>query len=354
MSQLSRYVLLPAVIGAFVGLLLIATMRDAGEQGDRRGYSAAVAAATPAVVNIYSTKISNRSPVCQHPLYRQLCEAFPGEPQVENALGSGVIVRSDGYILTNEHVVAGADEILVMFANSQTTTAQVIGTDPHTDLAVIRVGATNLPTIPYDLAVAPRVGDIALAIGNPFGFDHSVSQGIVSATSRALITDSPYDDFLQTDAAISPGNSGGALVDSEGRLLGINTMIFSSSGGSEGLGFAIPTKLALDVLDQILRHGRVIRGWLGISLTPTPLPSADPNQPLGRRVTGLSTGGPAHRAGIRVGDMVLSINRIPATNAEAITQTIADTPPGESIAIEVVRGDQRFLARATAGEVPRR
>ena len=269
MTQLTRFILVPAVIGAMVGLAIILLNNS---NDDRPGYANAVASAAPAVVNIFSTKITQRSPLCRIPAYRALCEAFPGQQQLQNSLGSGVIVRADGYVLTNQHVVEGADEIIVMFANNQTTTAEVIGTDPHTDLAVIKVAADGLPVIPELDGNVPLVGDVALAIGNPFGLGHSVSQGIISAFSRTLITNSPYDDFIQTDAAISPGNSGGALVDHQGRLLGINTMIYSQSGGSEGIGFAIPADIALSVMEQIVQNGRVIRGWLGVNLRPQPMP----------------------------------------------------------------------------------
>lgn len=346
MTQLTRFIVIPALVGGLLGLAII--LYSTGGGSSRPGYAGAVAKAAPAVVNIYSTKITRRGLLCRVPAYRALCDAFPGEPQVQNSLGSGVIVREDGYVLTNKHVVDEADEILVMFANNQTTTAQVIGTDPHTDLAVIKVPARGLPVIPELEEETPRVGDVALAIGNPFGLGHSVSQGIISAFSRSVITNSPYDDFIQTDAAISPGNSGGALVDHEGRLLGINTMIYSQSGGSEGIGFAIPAGIALNVMEQIVKYGRVIRGWLGVSLTPQPLP----NGPAGLRVTGVNPGGPAHLAGLRAGDFVLSVNQIPATNAYTITDVIAGTSPGELIDVEVMRDQQRFRASAVAGELP--
>ncbi|MEM7096879.1 MAG: trypsin-like peptidase domain-containing protein [Pseudomonadota bacterium] len=345
MQQITRFILFPAVIGAFLGLIIIAFNDDADS---RPGYANAVAAAAPAVVNIYSTKVTESNMLCRIPAYRDLCRAFGAEPQVQNSLGSGVIVSADGYVLTNQHVVAEADEILVMFANNQTTTATVIGSDTHTDLAVIKVAATGLPVIPQLDTEQPRVGDIALAIGNPFGLGHSVSQGIVSALSRTIITNSPYDDFIQTDAAISPGNSGGALVDSQGRLIGINTMIYSQSGGSEGIGFAIPADIALGVMQQLVEHGRVIRGWLGVSLTPHPLP----NSIGGLRVTALSRGGPAHAAGLRIGDVIMRVNQTPANNAYTTTTVIADTPPGQTIDIEVMRNSERFRTTAVAGELP--
>jgi serine protease DegS len=347
MTQITRFIITPALIGAMVGLaIILLNNRDTSAQ--RPGFAAAVSSAAPAVVNIFSTKITQRSPLCRIPAYRALCEAFPGEQQVQNSLGSGVIVRSDGYVLTNKHVVDGADEIIVMFANNQTTTAQVIGSDPHTDLAVIKVAAQRLPVIAELNGERPQVGDVALAIGNPFGLGHSVSQGIISAFSRSVITNSPYDDFIQTDAAISPGNSGGALVDYKGRLLGINTMIYSQSGGSEGIGFAIPADIALQVMAQIIQHGRVIRGWLGVNLRPQPLP----NGPLGLQVTGVSLGGPAHAAGLQPGDLILSINQVPATNVYVITDVIANTPPGDEIDLEIYRTKQRFRATAIAGELP--
>jgi S1-C subfamily serine protease len=309
---------------------------------DKPGYAAAVAAAAPAVVNIHSTKIT-RSRICDIPRYRQLCERFAGDPQVVNSLGSGVVVREDGYILTNHHVVEDADNILVLFANNQTSGARVVGTDPQTDLAIIKVPQTGLPVIPYNEDDPARVGDIALAIGNPFGFSHSVSQGIVSAVSRSQITQNRfYDDFIQTDAAISPGNSGGALVDHRGRLIGINTMTYSPSGGSDGIGFAIPADLALRVMDQILEHGRVIRGWLGVALDP---------QSNGLRVTGVTRDSPAERAGLQINDVLLAANEVRATNLQRITNVIANTPPGETLQLEVMRDDRRFRAEATVAEL---
>lgn len=345
MQQITRFILFPAIIGGVLGLGIITFNSNSD---DRPGYAAAVAAAAPAVVNIYSTKVTQSNMLCRIPAYRDLCRAFGAEPQVQNSLGSGVIVSRDGYVLTNQHVVEEADEILVMFANNQTTTATVIGSDTHTDLAVIKVAATGLPVIPLLDDDQPRVGDIALAIGNPFGLGHSVSQGIISAFSRTIITNSPYDDFIQTDAAISPGNSGGALVDHEGRLLGINTMIYSQSGGSEGIGFAIPADIAMWVMEQIVTYGRVIRGWLGVSLTPQPLP----NSQYGLRVTAISRGGPAQAAGLRLGDVILSVNQQPASNAYSTTLVIANTKPGDTIDIEVMRNQERFRTTAIAAELP--
>lgn len=346
MSQLTRFIMVPALLGAILGAAIIFG-RAGGET--RPGFANAVEVAAPSVVNIHTKTVRHSNPICRY--YTQLCRRFGDNAQVQRSLGSGVILREDGYILTNEHVVKEADEILVMFANGQIANAQIIGSDPHTDLAVIRVEAKGLPVIPQSSTGNARVGDIALAIGNPFGLGHSVSQGIISAFSRAAITDDrPYDDFIQTDAAISPGNSGGALVDHEGRLLGINTMIVSQSGGSEGIGFAIPVDIAADVLEQIVTQGRVIRGWLGVVL----LPNFDDPQTGGLVVQAVTQGGPAQYAGIRPGDVLVSINQVRATTTPEITYVIADTRPGDELHLEVLRGEQRFRATAVAGELPAR
>ncbi|MEQ9451472.1 MAG: trypsin-like peptidase domain-containing protein [Pseudomonadales bacterium] len=343
MSQLTRFIMLPALIGALlgIGIILFNTLSNS-----KPGFASAVAVAAPAVVNIHTRTVQQANPICR--FYKQLCQRFGNNAQIKRSLGSGVILQSDGHILTNEHVVKGAHEILVMFANGQIANASVIGSDPHTDLAVIKVTAENLPVVPLAEADA-EVGDIALAIGNPFGLGHSVSQGIISAFSRAAITDDrPYDDFIQTDAAISPGNSGGALVDYRGRLLGINTMIVSQSGGSEGIGFAIPTDIATDVLAQIIAQGRVIRGWLGVVLGP----NFDNLEVGGLRVGRVTNGGPAHLAGIRPGDVLLSINQVQAIVPAEITDVIAKATPGSELQIEVLRGTQRFRATAITGELP--
>ncbi|MGK0221844.1 MAG: serine protease DegS [Limisphaerales bacterium] len=345
MSQLTRFIMIPALIGALLGIGII-LFNSTGET--KPGYASAVELAAPAVVNIHTRTIRHANPICR--FYKQLCQRFGNNAQVQRSLGSGVILQADGYIVTNEHVVKGADEILVMFANGQIAEASLIGTDPHTDLAVIQVTAEDLPVIPVSSSPG-QVGDIALAIGNPFGLGHSVSQGIISAFSRAAITDDrPYDDFIQTDAAISPGNSGGALVDYRGHLLGINTMIVSQSGGSEGIGFAIPAYIAADVLSQIVNQGRVIRGWLGVELAP----NFDNIQIGGLVVNVVAAGGPAFQAGIRPGDVLLSVNQLRASTPADVTDEIANTEPGSELDLEVLRGNQRFRATAIAGELPPR
>jgi serine protease DegS len=267
---------------------------------------------------------------------------------MQSSLGSGVVVRADGHILTNNHVIAGADEILVAFSNGQATTASVIGSDPETDLAVIKVEANGLHPIALGNSEAVEVGDVALAIGNPFGIGQTVSSGIISAKGRTGISLSPYDDFIQTDAAINPGNSGCALIDAAGNLIGINTMIFSRSGGSEGIGFAIPSQLAMSVLGEIVETGRVTRGWLGIELSSTPTAG----MAVGLEVTRVLQRGPADQAGLRVGDLIVAIDEQPAVSSAVVSRLIAHAAPGASIELDILRGEQAITVTARSGERP--
>lgn len=236
-------------------------------------YNATVKVAAPAVVNIFTTQKVKQldHPLLNDPAFReffgnQIPDQLKQEPN-ENSLGSGVIVRSDGYILTNNHVVAQADQIIVALNDGRRAEARVVGTDPDTDIAVIKIEMDQLPVLPFKLS-GNEVGDVVLAIGNPFGVGQTVTQGIISATGRSDLGINTYEDFIQTDAAINPGNSGGALIDVAGNLIGVNTAIFSQSGGSLGIGFAIPAKICQQVLNAILKDGRVVRGYLGISLLP--------------------------------------------------------------------------------------
>ena len=236
-------------------------------------YAQAVRLAAPAVVNIYTRQtVHLTSPFAQDPFFQRFFGQMPGVTQQRQGLGSGVIVTQDGYILTNNHVIAGADQIVVALADGRETQAQVIGADPDTDIAVLKVHLEHLPVAHLRLDPPLQVGDVVLAIGNPFGFSQSVTQGIVSALGRQGLGINVYEDFIQTDAAINPGNSGGALVDALGDLVGINSAIYSRSGGNMGIGFAIPVGLAKDIMAQIIAHGRVVRGWLGIALAS---PSAE-------------------------------------------------------------------------------
>ncbi|MEZ5558783.1 MAG: trypsin-like peptidase domain-containing protein [Pseudomonadales bacterium] len=348
MRELIRYVLVPALVGGLVGLAVMYFNGDSGSTGDRPGYAAAVKRAAPAVVNIYSTKVVT-PPICQLPQFRQWCDRISGpDDHIQSSLGSGVIVREDGYVLTNNHVIAGADEILVAFSNGEATTAQVVGSDPETDLAVIRVNASGLTAIPIGEPEGVQVGDVALAIGNPFGIGQTVSLGIVSATGRTGISNSPYNDFIQTDAAINPGNSGGALIDADGFFIGLNTLIFSRSGGSEGIGFAIPARLALSVLDEIVETGRVTRGWLGVVLAATPPPGAG----VGLEVISVEAGGPAAQAGVQPGDLIVAVDGQPAVSSTGVSRQIAHAEPGTEIGIDLLRGGQSVTLTARSGERP--
>jgi serine protease DegS len=349
MRELVRYVLIPALVGGLVGLTVVLAPSFSEPQQSKPGYAAAVKRAAPAVVNIYSSRVLT-PPICQQPRFKEWCDRFSGNSahHMQSALGSGVIMREDGFILTNNHVIAGADEILVAFHNGEATTARLIGSDQETDLAVIQVQATGLMPIPQGSSAAVEVGDLALAIGNPFGIGQTVSSGIISAKGRAGISPSPYDDFIQTDAAINPGNSGGALIDSEGNFIGLNTLIYTRSGGSAGIGFAIPSQLALSVLDEIIATGRVTRGWLGIELASTPAPG----KPVGLEITRVLPGGPADEAGLRTGDLLVAINQHAAANSNVVSRQIAHTTPGTDIALEVVRNGVQIALVARSGERP--
>jgi serine protease DegS len=343
MQRLVRYLLVPAIIGVVVGLAALAVMRATAPAAG--GFADAVAIAAPSVVNIYSTKVvrAQRHPLCAYPQFSEWC-AERSWPQ--RSLGSGVVVSDKGYILTNAHVIADADEILVAFQDNQTASASVVGVDPETDLAVIHVDDGPLAPIAMGSSDAIRVGDQVLAIGNPFGIGQTVSMGIVSAKGRYGLGESPYEDFLQTDAAINPGNSGGALIDTSGRLIGINSLIFSRSGGYQGIGFAVPSKLAMGVLDMIVREGRVIRGWLGVEI------SANAEGRRGLHVAAVVPGGPAAVAGLRPGDYILAVNHEPALDARALVGLIATAQPGSEITIEALRGQERIALSATAGTRP--
>jgi serine protease DegS len=348
MRELVRYVFIPALVGGAVGLAVM-LLSPSGSEPTKPGYATAVKRASPGVVNIYSSKVV-APPICQLPRFREWCDRFSGDGRshMQSSLGSGVIVREDGYILTNNHIIAGADEILVAFSDGQATTAILVGSDPETDLAVIRVQASGLTPIPMGSSGSAEVGDVALAIGNPFGIGQTVSSGIVSAKGRAGVSPSPYDDFIQTDAAINPGNSGGALIDAYGNLIGINTLIFSRSGGSEGIGFAIPAQLAMTVLNEIVDTGRVTRGYLGVELANTPPPGAG----VGLQITRVEPDGPAHHAGVRIGDFILAIDEQPAVNSTAVSRQIAHTPPGSELNLDVLRGSEQLSFSAHAGERP--
>jgi len=344
---LFRYILVPAIIGATLGLAVTFFLFQLRGADDKPGYAAAVRRAAPAVVNIYSSR-SLEPTVCQQPGFRDWCERFRGEGAgtLQTSLGSGVIASSEGHILTNNHVIEGADEIFVMFADGQSTTASLVGADRETDLAVIRVDASGLTPIEVGDSDAAEVGDLVLAIGNPFGIGQTVSSGIISAKGRTGVSESLYDDFIQTDAAINPGNSGGALIDTDGRLIGINTLIFNPNGEAQGIGFALPARLAFSILDEIVETGKVTRGWLGVTLSP---PAAGIE---GLLVTQVTPASPAALAGIEPGDRLLAVNHTSATDLAHLSRLIAEIPPGAEIPLTLQRGTDLIEVSTTAAERP--
>ena len=318
-------------------------------------YSAAVKVAAPAVVNIFTTQKVKQldHPLLNDPAFReffgnQIPDQF-SQNKNENSLGSGVIVRPDGYILTNNHVIAQADQIVVALQDGRRAVAKVIGTDPDTDLAVIKIELANLPVLPFKLS-GNEVGDVVLAIGNPFGVGQTVTQGIVSATGRSDLGINTYEDFIQTDAAINPGNSGGALIDVAGNLIGVNTAIFSQSGGSLGIGFAIPARICQQVLNSILKDGRVVRGWLGISLLPVEQVNIlEPKGP-GVVVADVLKTGPAAKAGLKKGDKIVKVNDEVITSTSHLINFVALQPPNSTIQISLERDGKPLDVDVVVGE----
>ncbi|NVZ62864.1 trypsin-like peptidase domain-containing protein [Pseudomonas gingeri] len=321
-------------------------------------YADAVDLAAPAVANLYTTKMVNKNshPLFEDPQFRRFFgDNLPKQKRMESSLGSAVIMSSTGYLLTNNHVTAGADQIVVALKDGRETLARVIGSDPETDLAVLKIDLPNLPSITIGRSDKIRIGDIALAIGNPFGVGQTTTMGIISATGRNQLGLNNYEDFIQTDAAINPGNSGGALVDANGNLTGINTAIFSKSGGSQGIGFAIPINLAVEVMKAIIEHGQVIRGWLGIEVQPLTQELAESFGLSGRPgivVAGIFRDGPAQKAGLQLGDVILSINGEPANDGRRSMNQVARIKPTDKVAIQVLRNGKELKLMAEIGLRP--
>lgn len=308
-------------------------------------YADAAQKAMPAVVNVFSSKDGSlpADPRAKDPLFRYFFgdrNARKQQDEPASNLGSGVIVSPEGYILTNQHVVDGADQIEVALADGRTATAKVIGIDPETDLAVLKINLPDLPTITLGRADQARVGDVVLAIGNPFGVGQTVTMGIISALGRNHLGINTFENFIQTDAPINPGNSGGALVDVNGNLLGINTAIYSRSGGSLGIGFAIPVSTARTVLESIITTGSVTRGWIGVEpqdVTPEIAESFGLQQKSGAIVAGVLQGGPADKAGIRPGDILVSVNGEDIGDTTKLLNVVAQIKPGATAKVHVVR-----------------
>lgn len=321
-------------------------------------YADAVESAAPAVVNIHTTKVITQriNPFFDDPRFRQFFgDMFTPKQQVENSLGSGVIISSSGYILTNNHVIKDADEIIVALKDGRTSTATIVGVDPETDLAVLRVALDKVPSIVLGESEQLRVGDVVLAIGNPFGVGQTVTLGIVSAKGRSQLGINTFENFIQTDAAINPGNSGGALVNAHGHLVGINTAIFSKSGGSQGIGFAIPAGLARHIMQQIIQYGHVIRGWLGIEpqdITPQLAESFGMSSSAGVIVAGVLRNGPADKAGIKPGDVIVKINNDKVADSSTALDLISKSKPGTKLGIDVLRNGRHLQLKAEITQRP--
>lgn len=315
--------------------------------------------AMPAVVNIFTTKKAKpaRHPFMNDPLFRRFFgDQLDGESRRSASLGSGVIVAAEGYILTNHHVIESADEIEVALADGRKASAHIVGTDPETDLAVLKVGLTELPAIAFGNPKQLGVGDIVLAIGNPFGVGQTVTMGIVSAKGRSHLGISTFENFIQTDAAINPGNSGGALVDANGDLVGINSAIYSRTGGSLGIGFAIPSDLARQVMEQIVQTGSVTRGWIGVEvqdISPELAESFNLPTTNGTLIAGVQPGGPAERAGIRRGDILMAVESRVVTDSTRMLNLIAALKPGEQATLKILRDDEEALVQIKVGTRPR-
>lgn len=379
-KTLLDYLRWPAVVGLLVALTALqlfpelnprtrhlqpahAPFIPAGNQYDHQvaSYADAVNRAAPSVVNIFTRKKINRTThrMFNDPLFRYFYNSadIPRQERMQSALGSGVIISEQGYLLTNNHVIYGADEIVVQLQDGRESKARVIGVDIENDLAVLKIELDRLQAIPVGAPQGARVGDIVLAIGNPFGMGQTVTQGIISATGRYGLGISAFENFIQTDAAINPGNSGGALIDVHGNLLGINTAILDRIGNSDldGVGLAVPADTAVRTLKDIVEFGRVVRGWLGVeaqSLTPQLAHSFQLSSTNGVLITRIYNNGPAHVAGLQPGDVIVKINDELVGNGARGRQQIAESRPGETVAIEFYRNGKLEKVEAVLEKKP--
>ena len=319
-------------------------------------YSDAAKRASPAVVSITASRMAARDPRLEDPAFRFFFGDRARQPRERQVgLGSGVIVSPAGYLLTNNHVIDGADDIEVALGDGRTARAKTVGADPESDIAVLKIDLDKLPVVTFGDVDRLQVGDVVLAIGNPFGVGQTVTSGIISALGRNALGINVFENFIQTDAAINPGNSGGALVDVTGNLLGINTAIFSRSGGSLGIGFAIPVTTARQVMEGLIKDGRVIRGWIGVEprdLTPEIAKTLDLPVRQGVLITGVVQNGPASEGGLRPGDVVLQIGDTQVTSTPQLLNAVASLKPREVATIGVQRGDKKLDVQVTVAQRP--
>ncbi|KQT09498.1 S1C family serine protease [Ramlibacter sp. Leaf400] len=345
----------PGITTQSTGVTLLEAPAPAGGPSPAGSFRLAAQRASAAVVSINTSKAPPRHPQANDPWFRFFFGDQGGaQPQV--GLGSGVIISPDGYILTNNHVVEGADEIEVTLNDSRNVQAKVIGTDPDTDLAVLRINLERLPVITLGNSDALQVGDQVLAIGNPFGVGQTVTSGIVSALGRNQLGINTFENFIQTDAAINPGNSGGALVDVNGQLMGINTAIYSRSGGSLGIGFAIPVSTAKQVLEGIVKDGVVRRGWIGVEpadLSPDLMETFGVKARNGVLITGVLQNGPAAQAGLRPGDVIVEVAGKQIGNVSELLTNVAALKPGTPTVFKVQRRDDSVQLNVTPGLRPK-
>ncbi len=320
----------------------------------------------PAIVNISTTRTvkitGGADPFFDDPFFRRFFgDQFGRQRQPQQrehrsaGLASGVILTGDGYIITNYHVVKNADEIKVTLADKREYTGKVVGSDPKTEISVVKIEAKGLPTLPWGNSDRLQVGEIVLAVGNPFGLNQTVTMGIVSAVGRANVGIADYEDFIQTDAAINPGNSGGALVNVRGELVGINTAIFSTSGGYMGIGFSIPSNMVKTIMDSLIRSGKVVRGWLGVSiqkLTPELATQFGIKGDQGVLVSDVVDNSPAEKAGLKRGDVILEFNGKQTDDPSLFRNMVAGTAPGEEHVVKVLRDNLTVTLKVTIGELP--
>jgi serine protease DegQ len=318
-------------------------------------FSEAAKKAIPSVVNISATRqVKRRNPLLDDPAFQRFFgERFNLPPETQLSLGSGVVVSREGYILTNDHVVEGVTDIQVTLHDGRTIPGKIVGLDPDTDLAVVRVAATGLTPITFGQSEKAQVGDIVLAIGDPFSVGQTVTMGIISAVGREIGQQNPFGSFIQTDAAINPGNSGGALVDANGNLIGVNTLIFSRSGGYQGIGFAIPVHLAKRVMEQIIETGSVTRGWFGVEvadITPELAESLGLKGTRGAIVGAIERGSPAEKSGMKLGDVIVMVNGKAVPDVSSALNAIAEMVPGKSVPVRVARRNQEVNLDVMVGK----
>jgi serine protease Do len=326
-----------------------------------RAFSEIVNAVSPAVVNISTTKVVRREsvPFSEDPffdLFRPFHDFGLPKKWKEQSLGSGVIVSPDGYIITNNHVVEKSEDIRVTLFDKRSFRGKVVGADPKTDIAVVKISADKLPTAPWGDSDRLQVGEFVLAIGNPFGLSHTVTMGIISAVGRANVGIADYEDFIQTDAAINPGNSGGPLVNIKGELIGINTAIFSRSGGYQGIGFAVPSDMARMVMDQLMKQGKIVRGWLGVTIqdiTPELSQKFGLKDSKGALVGDISKGSPAEKAGITRGDIILEFNGKEIKSVGSLRNMVSQSKVGSQVKLKILRGGKEYEIAAVIDELPK-